>query len=166
MSSQPHTMVFMRLINRPTETFLHLICCVCFLFSAASVHGAGRLSRSQKQRVEECAAMLGELDPQDLESRLRRLEDGPYQEENIAILEAVARTYSEIVAEQKMEKQKTKEWLYSMVALNMGYLQLGGLNLNQRDTALNKLIRYKLKKYLPAEVLDNEDLFYSLDYLE
>ena len=147
------------------EVSLHFICIICMIFSITPVFGNGILSPLQRQRVEQCCIILAEVDKQGLESRLRHLEEHPHLEENIVILEALARTYQEIVQEQGVDNQKTKEWLYSKVLLNIGYLQLGGLHINKRDTVLNKLIRHKFKKYISAEILNNEDIFYSLDYL-
>ena len=121
---------------------------------------------AQLERLEVCTRLLRDVDPQELAARRTELERGQYTEANLVILEAVARAYTEIVEEQNITSQDGKEWLYSMVTLNMGYLQLGGSKVKQRDTALNMLIRQKLKAHLPAHILDNEVLFYSLDYLD
>ncbi len=124
------------------------------------------LTPAQTERLETCVRLLGDVDPQDFAARRESLERGAYTEANLVLLEAVARTYSEIIEEQGITQQGKKEWLYSMVTLNMGYLQLGGSKVRQRDSALNLLIRQKLKSHIPNRLLENENLFYPLDYLD
>jgi len=124
------------------------------------------LTPSQVERLETCVRLLSDVDPQDFAARREGLERGTYTEANLVLLEAVARTYSEIIEEQGITEQERKEWLYSMVTLNMGYLQLGGSKVRQRDSALNLFIRQKLKSHIPARLLENQDLFYPLDYLD
>jgi len=147
-------------------------CCLIVLLCVAVVGlpgwalARGDLTPSQIKRLQACVHLLGDVDPQDFEARREGLERGRDTEANLVLLEAVARTYSEIVEEQQVTSQDGKEWLYSMVTLNMGYLQLGGSKVKQRDTALNRLIRQKLKFHIPARMLEDEDLFYPLDYLE
>lgn len=129
--------------------------------------GAEELTAEQTRRLQVCERLLDGVDKHGFKEKVRDLDNTRFPEENIKLIEAVAQTYAEIAQEQGIEKPETKEWLYSMVELNMGYLQLGGSKLNQvRDTALNKLIRRKLKERLPAELLANEEIFYTLDYLE
>ena len=76
----------------------------------------------------------------------------------------MAKTYADIVREINVEGQKKKEWLYSMVCLNMAYLQFGGSQGKSGSTTeLNRLIRQKLKKYLPPELLKQPGFAYSLE---
>ena len=144
---------------------------VLFFVLAAAVHasaaGAESLTPDQTRRLQVCERLLDGVDKNGMAKKMRELENSRFPEENVKLIEAVTQTYAELVREQGIEKPDTKEWLYSMVTLNMGYLQLGGSKLNQsRDTALNKIIRRRLKDRLPADLLANEEIFYTLDYLE
>jgi hypothetical protein len=83
---------------------------------------------------------------------------------NLEMREAMAKTYADIVKEENVIGQKKKEWLYSMVCLNMAYLQFGGAQgAPGSTTALNRLIRRKLKEYLPLNVLKQPGFLYSLE---
>ena len=76
----------------------------------------------------------------------------------------MAKTYADIVREVNVEGKKKKEWLYSMVCLNMAYLQFGGSQGKSGSTTeLNRLIRRKLKGYLPPNALKRDGFFYSLE---
>jgi hypothetical protein len=51
-----------------------------------------------------------------------------------------------------------------MVCLNMAYLQFGGSQGKYGSTTeLNRLIRQKLKAYLPSDVLKQPGFIYSLE---
>ena len=75
----------------------------------------------------------------------------------------MAKTYTDIVREINVKGQKKKEWLYSMVCLNMAYLQFGGSQGKYGSTTeLNRLIRKKLKEYLPGDVFKQSGYLHSL----
>ena len=79
------------------------------------------------------------------------------------IKRAMANTYSDLVKEYNVKGEKKKEWLYSMVCLNMAYLQFGGDKGKYGSTTeLNRLIRIKLIQYLPPEMLKQQGFLYSL----
>ena len=125
--------------------------------------GSG-LTPLQIERLKVCRELLQEVDNKPLQTRIRELEKAPYPEENLQILEAVARTYDEIVREQKVEGQKNKEWLHSMITLNMAYFQLGGLHASDgNQDPLNRLIRHKLKEYLSSALLNRPEIFTSVN---
>ena len=124
----------------------------------------GDLTQEQVQRLKECERLLDGVSKETLAKRIDGLEQSRYQEEDLRILEAMARTYAEIVQEQQVIGQEKKEWLYNMIALNMAYLQMGGLDVHKSsETALNKLIQSKLRRYLPADLTNDQNMFYSLE---
>jgi|GEM_PF-1603452 len=134
-------------------TFLSFV----FLFSTlalAKEHSLrGRLSLQEIERVKVFKKSIEEVDQKSLQQTIAELEKTDYPHLNLELKEAMAKAYVDIVQEQNVRGVKKKEWLYSMVALNMAYLQFAG----QKDSAagaknLNKLIRYKLKEYLPADI--------------
>ena len=126
-----------------------------------SYDASAQLTPQQFERVKICKNLLQEADLKSLDETVEELEQARNPEQNLQILEAIALTYSEISKEQKVEAKADKEWLHSMVALNMAYLQLGGGE-GGRDTALNRLIRGKLKEHLSTALLHDPELFHSV----
>ena len=123
-----------------------------------------RLSPEQSERVRKCKQILREVDSKSFEQTLDQLTRSPYPEENIQILEAMAKTYADIVEEMQVRDQSRKEGLYGMIQLNMAYLQFGGGSgaAGTREP-LYRLIRNKLRSYLSVKILENQKLFYSLE---
>jgi hypothetical protein len=105
---------------------------------------------SRLKALKETFLEVEKKTPQQL---VLELEKTNYPKINLAIKEAMAKAYLDIIKEQGVQGEHKKEWLYSMIALNMAYFQFGG----DKDSAggtknLNKLIRYKLKTYLPVNI--------------
>lgn len=114
------------------------------------------LSEADVARVKEIRELVYEVQKKSWQQMVEAIEKTQYPKVNLAIQEAMAHTYADIVREQNVQGQGKKEWLYSMIALNMAYFQFGG----DKDSAggtknLNKLIRYKLKTYLPAGIFND-----------
>jgi len=125
---------------------------------------AGILTTAQEERVQSCSRLLQGVESKSVDARIRELEQSPTPEESLQVVEAIAKTYADIVKEQNISEPKKQEWLYSMISLNMAYLQLGGLNIQQSgDSALNKMIRLRLKEYLSPELINNKEVFTSLE---
>lgn len=136
---------------------------IVFFLVPSLAAGQTRLTSAQIERLKASRQLLADVDDRSLEASLAGLERSDFPEENLQILEAIARTYTDIVKEQNVIEQKNKAWLYSMITLNAAYLQLGGIQAGQSgDTALNKLIRAKLKKYLSPELQQNQEIFQPL----
>lgn len=137
-----------------------LVSCIFWV----SVAQAQRLSKAQIERVKACKTILREVDDKPLQSIINDLENRPYPEENLQILEAVAGTYEEIVREQNLTDLAQKERLHGMIRLNMAYLQFGG----SEDTVggasgLNYWICRKLKAHLPAAIWNHPGIFHSIE---
>ncbi|MDP2652907.1 MAG: hypothetical protein Q8Q08_02625 [Candidatus Omnitrophota bacterium] len=125
---------------------------------------AERLTASQVERVKVCKQLLQEVDKKFLRQTMDQLEETGYPEENLQILEAVARTYTDIVQEQKIVKLRAKEWLHSMVLMNMAYLQMGGIRESGGDQEpLYQMIRRKLTGYLSPELLAHPGIFHPIE---
>ena len=121
------------------------------------------LTARELERVKIIKEALGEVDGNTLRQTVHELEKRPHLEVNLQIKEAMAKAYGDIVREQNVTGQHKKEWLYSMIALNMAYLQFAA----DKDSAagaknLNKLIRYKLKQYLPRDIFNKPGFHCSL----
>jgi glycogen operon protein len=97
-------------------------------------------------------------------NKATQLEKSRHSETNLEMKEAMAKTYTDIVREFNVVAPKKKEWLYSMVCLNMAYLQFGGSQGKYGSTTeLNRLIRQKLIKYLPPDVLKKTGSLHTLE---
>ncbi len=141
-----------------------VVAMISSLMFSPRAFGEGKVSRlsfEQMERVRACKRLIDGADGKPLEQTVRDLERTPYIEENLLILEAVAKTYSEIALKYEVAGKGRKEWLHSMVMLNMAYLQLGG---GEQDgtSALNMLIGRKLVEYLPPDLFRNPEIFQSL----
>ena len=138
---------------------------VIFIFLTAPAHAQGNFPTPQDiERIRALKALLYGIDTKSLQETLEELKKTQHPQINLQMREAMAKTYTDIVREVNVEGQKKKEWLYSMVCLNMAYLQFGGAQGTPGSTSsLNRLIRQKLKKYLPPNALKQAGFFYSLE---
>jgi hypothetical protein len=142
---------------------------IIFIFLATSVyaqvnHRSGFLTAQEIERVRAVKALLDGVDKKSLQETINELERSRHPALGLEMQEAMAMAYKDIVGEINVEGQQKKEWLYSMVCLNMAYLQFGGSQGKSGSTTeLNRLIRQKLKKYLPPDILKQPGFLYSLE---
>ena len=123
-----------------------------------------RLSDVEIERLKVIKEDIKEVETKSIHVLIKELEKAENPSMNLDIKEAMAKTYKDIVVSQHVEGKGKKEWLYSMVALNMAFLQFAG----QKDSAggaqnLNKLIRFKLKNYLPADIYQQKGFYTSIE---
>lgn len=126
----------------------------------SAVPAFAQLTPQQLERVKVCHRLLEGAQNKSVQEMSTDIEQMPSPEKHLQILEAVALTYSEIVQEQKIEEQDRREWLHSMIALNMGYLQLGGAG---SGDPMHRMIQRKLKAHLSPALLKDPELFQSLE---
>lgn len=132
-----------------------------FMFLLLSaVPAFAQLTSQQWERVKVCHRLLEGAQTKSVQEMSSDLEQSSSPEKHLQILEAVALTYSEIVQEQKIEEKDRKEWLHSMISLNMGYLQLGG---SGSGDPVHRMIQRKLKDHLSPQLLKDPELFQSLE---
>ena len=142
---------------------------VIFIVLTATAHAQGyyrlkHLTAQEVQRVKAVKQLLDGIDTKSLQETIDELEKTQHPLVNLQMKEAMAKTYTDIVREVNVDGDKKKEWLYSMVCLNMAYLQFGGgQGTSGNTTSLNRLIRQKLKEYLPPHALRQPGFFYSLE---
>jgi len=137
------------------KRFLQLIIFLCLI---SSVHADGKreyLTALEVERVRVFKELLGSVDSKTVRQTVDDLEKNDYPQVNLQMKEAMAKTYADIVRDKNIEGQGRRERLYSMIALNMAYLQLGGTQ-DKAGSAepLNRLIRQKLREYLPPEIFN------------
>ena len=142
---------------------------IIFLFLATSAYAEGsysskHLTAQEIERVRVVKGLLSGIDTKPLRETIAELEKTRHPEISLEMKEAMAKAFTDIVRDINVEGQKKKEWLYSMVCLNMAYLQFGGAQGKYGSTTeLNRLIRQKLKEYLPPNALKQSGFFYSLE---
>ena len=113
------------------------------------------MTLSEVQRVRALKELLGGVDSKTLQQTVDELEKADYPRVNLDMKEAITKTYADIVRDKNVIDQEERVWLYSMVTLNMAYLQLGGTQDKAGSTGpLNQLIRRKLREYLPPEIFN------------
>jgi len=133
-------------------------------FAYADGNYKSRLTSQEIERVKAAKELLIGVDSQPMWKTIEELQKSRHPLVNIEMKEAMAHAYTDIAQEFKIDGQKRKEWLYSMVCLNMAYLQFGGAQGKSGSTTeLNRLIRQKIKDYLPANILNQPGFIYSLE---
>ena len=121
------------------------------------------LTMEERGRLRVCKRLLAGVDGKSFEESLSDLDRSSFPHGNLQILEAVAKTFTEIILEQNVVGRDKKEWLHSMITLNMAYLQLAGIDATQpQDSPLDKLIRRKLKEHLPSALKDDQRIFHLI----
>ena len=161
-------MRFKKVLIPDTRGCVQFFIFIIFLFLATSVQAqvinkSRYLTPQEMERVKAVKELLYDVDKKSLNETIRELEKSRQAHIDLEMREAMAKTYTDIVREISVEGQKKKEWLYSMICLNMAYLQFGGSQGKPGTTTeLNRLIRQKLKKYLPPDVLNQSGFLYSL----
>ncbi len=120
------------------------------------------LTTQEVERVKAFKEYTREVDKKSVQAVVDELEKSEDPGLNLQVQEAIARTYADIVLEQKTTDQKQKEWLYSMVAINMAYLELGAQQ-DESGNGLNQLIRRKLRGYLSDKALQQLKAQYKIE---
>ncbi len=125
---------------------------------------AGSLTPEEIERVKGSIQTVREVDRKPLHQIIEDLEKTGHPRTFLRMREAMARTYADIVREQDLQGQGKKEWLYSMISLNMAYLQFVGTKGKiKTDTGLDMLICRKLKEYLPPDIDSQPGFHQSVD---
>ncbi len=141
---------------------------IIFTFLTASAYAQvsptlKHLTPQEIERVRVVEELLQGVDKKSLWATVHELEKTRHPQISLQMREAMAKAYADIVREVNVQDPKKKEWLYSMICLNMAYLQFGGSQGAPGSTSeLNRLIRQKLKEYLPVAVFNQSGFLYSL----
>ena len=138
------------------KRLIGIVLVLCFVSVA---YAQGSFSAAQIVRIKAFKQRLGDVDKKSLEKTIAQLQKASDPELALQIQEIIARVYVDIVKEQDIRDEGTQEWLYGMVALNMANLQFGG---RSRDS-VSQMIVQKLKKALPAALLEHPDFHVSVE---
>jgi len=118
------------------------------VFVASVAHAQIRLTPDQIERVKVFKTRIAAVDKTPLAKTILEIERTNDPEMVLQIQEAVARVYADVVADQSIKDQPTKEWLYNTVAMNMANMQFGG----RVGGSMNRMITERLKKALPNDI--------------
>lgn len=117
------------------------------------------------KRIHEVKEIVKDLEPRSAGDILKDLRETSSPEGNLQIFEAVAATYKDLVVHKNIVDKKDKRDLYDQIRLNVAFIQFGG-NPNSGDgKKLDRWIRQTLIKYLPQDLMNDEDMFFSIDEL-
>ena len=120
------------------------------------------LTAPEIEHVKAFKKLIRDVDGKSLMQTIAEIETAANPQLELQMQEAIAKTYADIVLEEKVGDLKQKEWLYSMVTINMAYLQFGAKQ-DDSGNALNRMIRKKLREYLPPEVLSSPEFLRKLN---
>lgn len=137
---------------------------IVFSQSTLAWSATTRLSADDIARIKAYKMAVSDVEKKTVVELIQEIEKSHYPQVAITLKETMAKAYEDIVKEQRVVGVKKKEWLYSMINLNMAYLQFAGLKGSTKNTdPLNKLIRYKLKTYLPETIINQPGFHISIE---
>ena len=139
---------------------LALIGLICAVPAQAA---KARLTEAEVARVDAARRILAEVDTRPLQAIVGEINEAPYPEGNLQIYEAVAATYRELVKAKEITEIGHKQSLYNSIRMNVAFLQFGGDINHTGDKLLHQWIRQELRRHLPEGLMENEQLFYSLE---
>lgn len=135
---------------------------VCFLTGPAPAEPG--LSEKQLKRFSGVRAVLQPLDGKEEDEALAELTAVRPVEGHLRLQEIIAGTYQELTKEFEVNTASGRRQLYGRIQMNMAFLQMGGLRLNQLPPpGLDRDIAVRLKKKISAELAADERLFYTLE---
>ena len=136
----------------------------CTTSQAQEAYSSQHLTQQDIGRLRVVKELLDGVDKESLRTTIQELDKARHPQINLLMKEAMAKAYVDIVQSEGVQGLSKKEWLYSMICLNMAYLQFGGSSGKRGSTTeLNRLIRKKLIQYLPPNALKETGFVYSLD---
>jgi len=127
-----------------------------------AIAAEGYLSNAHVVRVTQAQQLLADVDTRSQNETIDEFNRAAFPEGNLQIYEAVAATYKELTQQKGITELNQKRRLYDFIRLNIAYLQFGG-SIEQGDKDLNRWIRQTLRRHLPKELFDNDQLFHSLE---
>ena len=114
-------------------------------------------------RIHNAKALVADHDLRSVADISRQLHATSSAEGNLQIYEAVAATYRDLVASGDVTDEAGKKNLYDQIRMNVAFIQFGGDPNYGGGAKINRWIRQTLVNYLPQNLMNNEDMFYSAD---
>lgn len=141
-----------------------IICLIlCLIFATPSMADT-IFSQDEIRRLSTAKKLLMDTEKRSLDHLVNELSTTHSPRQQLAIYEAMAATFRDIIKKYEGDTPQSRERLLGKIRMNMAYFQLGGPDTDDpEDGALNRLIRRKLKHYLPEDIWKNPKLFHSLN---
>jgi len=114
-------------------------------------------------RIHDAKMLVADLDPRSVEDISIELHSTSSPEGNLQIYEAVAATYRDLVVNGDVTDEVGKKNLYDQIRMNVAFIQFGGNPNDRSGKKIDRWIRQTLIKYLPRDLMKDEDMFYSAD---
>jgi len=115
------------------------------------------------QRIHEAKMLVEDIEPRSVRDISEELHETASPEGNLQIFEAVAATYNDLVTVKDIVDEKGKKDLYDQIRLNVAFIQFGGDPNSQGGKKIDRWIRQALMKYLPRELMNDDEMFHSAD---
>lgn len=120
------------------------------------------LDPGQIEVVRESKELIRDIDTESLDETVQGLNKTSCPVMQVLMLSAMARTYADLVVEYELDGLDARQRLYDKIGMNMAFMQFtAGRGSDEAD--LNRLIRLKLKQYLPPEILTHPGFYFSLE---
>ncbi|MCA9402484.1 MAG: hypothetical protein KC897_01770 [Candidatus Omnitrophica bacterium] len=141
-----------------------LMAIALYLFvSAGPSQAEYELSPRQLQRFDRVRHILQPLDDKNREEARFELIGMKPVEGHLRLQEIMAGTYQDLVGEFQINTALGRRQLYGRIQMNMAFLQMGGLKLNELPPpGLDRDIAVRLKERISEELAADERLFYTL----
>jgi len=114
-------------------------------------------------RILDAKTLVADLDSRSVEDISIELRSTSSPEGNLQIYEAVAATFRDLVINGDVTDEAGKKNLYDQIRMNVAFIQFGGNPNNKSGKKIDRWIRQTLMKYLPRDLLKDEDMFYSAE---
>ncbi len=149
----------------PMKFFTILTSCLIYiLLSSPPLAADQQLSPRQIQRFQRVRAILQPVDGREQAEALAALTAMRPLEGHLRIQEIIAGTYSDLTSEFEIRTASGRRQLYGRIQMNMAFLQMGGLRLNQLPPpGLDRDIAVRLKERISPELAADVRLFYTLE---
>ena len=137
---------------------------IVFLILAFPATADTNFTQAEIRRLTEARALLMDTEKRSRDEIIKEFDETGLPREHLEIYEAIAATFRDITNKYGENSPQSREQLLEKIRMNMAYFQLGGPDTEQPGgSELNRLIRRKLKQYLPEKIWDNPKLFHSLE---
>lgn len=139
------------------------LCAASYAQEVTDIACRSSLTAGEVERVKTSKHLFYEVAPESLQATVKGLEKAGCPSIQVLMMEAMAKTYTDLVGAYDVQDKGAKERLYHKIQLNMAYLQFTAGKAESKGSPLDRLIRQKLIAYLPAVVLDHPRFFHSVE---
>lgn len=123
-----------------------------------------KLRADQMQRLRHMMRILQDVDKNSEDQIIVDITYTQPIEGQLQLREIIAETFQDLTTKFELTSLRGKRNLYQRIQMNMAFLQMGGMKLDQLPpTSLDQEIVLYLKKQIPKDLVADERLFYTLE---